>query len=190
MRKLLALVAVLLLSFTTYASAAINFASLEWGLTANQAHAIMLKKGYKFVAVVPVDGARDVRYTGIVGTASANIFLKYNSDDELACVTVITEEVSSPMQLFNALSSTLTEKYGAPESEQDKRSAQFEDITSVTQLSQGIRLGEVYMETYWSDDEAGVAIETLKGGNIRLDYYGPLWQDEYDRREAGKTNDL
>lgn len=189
-RKLLIPLASLVLTLCSYASAGINFANMDWLISSSEARRVMDSKGYKFLGSEKESGATDYVFRGIIGTSNAKITLAFTPEDELVYVIITTDELTNPAQVYNSLSKALTEKYGEPSDSEDKRSPQFQNIWSDTQLSQGIRLGEVYWLNAWDYGDEAVEMETLKGGKVRLDYFSPYWNDEYDRRNAGDTSDL
>lgn len=150
----------------------------------------MTEKGYELDNVVEDNGGSDYKFLGTIGNSDARFTLRFSIDDEFVQVTITTNDLVNPAQIYESLVRSLKSKYGKEVSSQDKRSSQYMNITSQTQISQGIRLGEVYWLKRWEDEDDALEIETLKGGTVRLDYFSQYWQKEYERRQKGKTDDL
>jgi hypothetical protein len=184
------LIAVLLMvpSLMVAQQRSLTFASIPWGAGAAAVKQGMSQQGLTFTKI---DEDGDLNFKGtLVGYSATAIALLNPAGQLVKTIVLIYVDDAKARQEYRDMKDVLSTKYGAPSNCFEYFKSPYEEGDGYEE--QAIKLSKAVFTCFWGDPshatgDGSISLEITTKLNLRLEYEGPNWHADLERRKAKET---
>ena len=165
-----------------------SFANIPWGASAEVVRQGMSEQGLTFTRV---DEDGDLNFKGtLVGYSAGAVALMNPAGQLVKTIVLIYVDDAKARQEYRATKDVLTTKYGAPTNCFEYFKSPYEEGDGYEE--QAIKLSKAVFTCFWGDPShaagnGSISLEITTKLNLRLEYEGPNWHADFERRKAKAT---
>jgi len=138
-----------------------------------------------------MDDDRDLNFKGtLVGYSATAVALMNPAGQLVKTIVLIYVDDAKARQEYRAMKDVLTTKYGAPINCFEYFKSPYEEGDGYEE--QAIKLSKAVFTCYWGDlshaaGNGSISLEITTKLNLRIEYEGPNWHTDFERRKTKET---
>jgi len=166
----------------------LTFAGIPWGANTGAVRQGMTQQGLTFTNV---DEDGDQNFKGnLMGHSATAVALMNPAGQLVKTIVLIYVDDVKARQEYRDMKEVLTTKYGAPGKCFEYFKSPYKEGDGYEE--QAIKLSKAVFMCFWGDPShaarnASISLEITTKLNLRVEYEGPDWQSDFERRKAKQT---